>query len=201
VETWFQHAKPKRRQALNKWNKETGGGSGEVHDFIDFCNNDRWLAWMFALDCDTSFLLAASACGQMPAHLQLESGHNDDLVSELGAEDGTARTSSSKSAEKLLAKNKEDVGQLNRLAAQFAQSQTKNQSIPDAPEKPSFHFCMERAAHHREEIKNVEGDGSLSPDTKELTLTMLKRKKKALCKLAEEADAKRHKTGGNDCND
>ena len=42
METWFQYVKPKYRQALNKWNKETGGGSGEVYDFIDFCHNDRW---------------------------------------------------------------------------------------------------------------------------------------------------------------
>ena len=79
----------------------------------------------------------------MLAHLQLESGYCDDLVSELGTEDGASCISSSKSAEKLLSKNKEDVGQLNRLVAQLVQSQSKNQSVPDMPEKPSFHFCME----------------------------------------------------------
>jgi len=192
MDTWFQCIKPKHRQALNKWNKETGGGSGEVYDFVDFCQNNRWLGWIFALDFDACFLLAASTCGQMPGHLQLESGC-DNLVSDLGMEEDV-RSGSKSSAEKLMNKKQEDVNELNKLIGQLVKS--KSQNVPDTPEKPNFHFCMERAACYREEIKNVEGDESLSPDTKELTVGMLKRKKKRLCKLAEEANLKRHKTTG-----
>jgi len=79
MDTWFQYIKPKYRQALNKWNKDTGGGSGKVHKFINYCNHDCWLGWVFALDYEANFLLAASTCGRMPAHLQMESGY-DDLV-------------------------------------------------------------------------------------------------------------------------
>jgi len=45
---------------------------------------------------------------------------------------------------------------------------SKSQNVPGTPEKPNFHFCMDRAACCREEMKNAEGDESSSPDTKEL---------------------------------
>jgi len=52
------------------------------------------------------------------------------------------------------------------------------------PDNPGFYFCMERAAYCREEIKQVELDSTLLPDTKVVTLGMLQRKKKRLYKLA-----------------
>ena len=195
MDTWFQHIKPKYRHSLNKWNKDTGGGSGEVHEFINYCSHDRWLGWVFALDYEASFLLAANTCGQMPARLQLESGW-DDVVSELGEDDTRASSSGRSSAEKKIKKTTDDISDLNKLIGELVKS--KSNTVPDAPDKPNFHFCMERAACYREEIKNVEGDSALSPDTKELTVRMLKRKKKRLHQLAEEADAKRYKTGDDD---
>ena len=94
MDAWFQCAKPKCRHSLNKWNKDTGGGDGAVWEFINCCGHDRWLGWVFALDCGASFLLASSTCGRMPARLQLEAGW-DDAVSELGnEEDARSRMSS-----------------------------------------------------------------------------------------------------------
>ena len=200
MDTWFQHVKPKYRHALNKRNKDTGGGSGEVHEFINYCNHDRWLAWIFALDYEASFLLAASTCGQMPARLQMESGW-DDLVSELDGpdEDGKSRAgSSAASAAKsdkssTVNRQEKNLSDLNQLIGQLVQNQSAATKCPDAPENPSFHFCMERAAYYREEIKQVAEDSTLTPDTKGVTLRMLGRKKKRLYKLAEEAELKRYK--------
>jgi len=62
-DTWFQHIKPKYRHSLNKWNMDTGGGSGEVTEFSNYSNHDRWLGWIFALDYEANFHLAASTCG------------------------------------------------------------------------------------------------------------------------------------------
>lgn len=108
VNTWFQDIKPKFRQSLDKWNKDAASGSGDVQKFVNSCNHDCWLGWAFALDHGVNFVLAASTCGPMPSHSQMESGH-DDLVSELGGpeDDGTSSTlaSDTKSSEKSLIDN------------------------------------------------------------------------------------------------
>jgi len=198
METWFQYIKPKYRLALNKWNKDTGGGSGDVSEFINHCLCDRWLGWVFALDYEASFLLAASTCGMMPRHLQMESGFDD--VSELGDDDtgtrassATKSTKSSKTLESSLNVERTNLSNINQLIGQIVQSRNEQTKCPDTPENPSFHFCMERAAYYREEIKAVSTDPSLTPGTKGVTLRMLGNKKKRLYQLAEKAEAKRNK--------
>ena len=189
-DTWFQHIEPKCRHSLNKWNKDTGGGSGgEAAEFINCCNHNHWLGWIFALDCEAKFLSAASACGRMPAHLHVES-LCDDQVSELD-DDGTQSslsltTCASKSgSDKSIREGKTNVSNLGDLIAQIASSHAAGASTcPDTPDSPGFHFCMERAACCREETKQVENDSALLPDTKEATLGLLQKKKKHLCKMA-----------------
>jgi len=201
MDTWFQYIKPKYRQALNKWNKETGGGDGDVSEFINYCNHDRWLGWVFSLDYEASFLLAASTCGMMPRHLQMESGYAEEAMSELGFDDEATRSSSTSKGKSLsssddrLEQSRKSLSDLNQLIGQLVQSRKEPPTkCPDTPDNPSFHFCMERAACYREEIKNVASDPSLTPDAKGTTLRMLGNKKKRLYKLAEEAELKRQKT-------
>jgi len=165
METWFKYIKPKYRHDLNKWNKDTGGGSGEVSEFINYCNHDRWLGWIFALDYQASFLLVTSTCGQMPRHLQMESGF-DDLVSELGDDEtqtSSARKSSKSTAKSDIEGDKKIQSNLHRLIDQLVQSRNQPTKCPDTPKIPSFHFCMERAACYQEEIKAVAADPSLMP--------------------------------------
>ena len=75
--TWEEYVRPKYKKALDKWNKDTGGGDGNPTSFIDFCAGDRWLVWLFCKDLEANILLANLACGRMPTHLQVESGFED----------------------------------------------------------------------------------------------------------------------------
>ena len=83
--TWEEYVCPKYKKALDKWNKDTGGGDGSPTAFIDFCGSDRWLVWLFCKDMECNFLLACSAGGRMPRHLQIESGFTEEMsMSSLG---------------------------------------------------------------------------------------------------------------------
>jgi hypothetical protein len=76
-------------KALDKWTKDTGGGDGGPVKFIDFCERDRWLVWIFCKDLEANFLLANSAGGRMPAHLRVESGFNDEVSCITGSDGST----------------------------------------------------------------------------------------------------------------
>lgn len=82
--TWDDYVKPKHKKALDKWNKDTGGGDGAPTSFIDYCMSDRWLVLVFVLDLDANFPLACSAGGRMPKHLQTKSGFGGDDMSSIG---------------------------------------------------------------------------------------------------------------------
>lgn len=53
---------------------------------MDFCLGDHWPVMVFLWDHQQNFLLASSACGRMPRHLQVEAGfsHEDEMMSEMG---------------------------------------------------------------------------------------------------------------------
>lgn len=77
AETWKVYVKRKHKTALDRWNKETGGGNGQPWSFVNYCDKDaRWLVVVFLKDVQANYLLAANAGGRMPTHLQMESGFN-----------------------------------------------------------------------------------------------------------------------------
>jgi hypothetical protein len=80
-DTWEMYLRPKYKKALDKWNKQTGGGDGNPTEFINYSGGDRWLVWLFCKDLEANFLLAGNAAGRMPAHLQLEAGFDDQSLS------------------------------------------------------------------------------------------------------------------------
>jgi hypothetical protein len=45
--TWIDYVRPKYKKALDRWNKETGGGDGTALSFIDYCGGDKWLSVVF----------------------------------------------------------------------------------------------------------------------------------------------------------
>ena len=75
LETWKVYIRKKYKTALDKWNKDTGGGNGQPWSFVNFCDRDaRWLVVVFIMDVQANYLLASNAGGRMPCHLQLECG-------------------------------------------------------------------------------------------------------------------------------
>ncbi len=78
--TWNEYLRPKYRSALGRWKQETGGGDGTPPSFIDYCQTDRWLVYVYCKDCETNFLLENNAGMDMPAHLQMESGFSSETT-------------------------------------------------------------------------------------------------------------------------
>jgi hypothetical protein len=87
--TWDEYLKPKYKKALDKWNKDIGGGDGCPTSFINFTAGDRWLVWVFCSDRGTNFLLTNSAAGRMPRHLQLEAGFEEEIDSSVTGSEGS----------------------------------------------------------------------------------------------------------------
>lgn len=80
-ETWKSYIKPKYKHALNRWNKDTGGGDGTTPSFIHYTQGHPWLVYVFCLDKEESWLLSCNACGRMPKGFLVESGFPADLSS------------------------------------------------------------------------------------------------------------------------
>jgi hypothetical protein len=101
ADTWKIYVKKRYKQALDRWNKETGGGNGQPWSFVNYCDRDsRWLVAIFLKDVDANYLLAASAGGRMPNHLQMECGFTATL------EVSSLEDSSSSGKEKSSSENK-----------------------------------------------------------------------------------------------
>ena len=86
LETWRSYLKKKYKDAIRKWDTETGGGSHEPHQFSNFCNRDRWLVWVYMMDRASNFLLFHIAKGQPPEHVGSESGSDicDAILNDEG---------------------------------------------------------------------------------------------------------------------
>lgn len=72
MDTWKIYVRRKYKIALDKWNKETGGGNGQLWSFVNYCEDARWLVVVFLKDVEANYLLASNAGGRMPGHLQME---------------------------------------------------------------------------------------------------------------------------------
>ena len=101
LETWKLYVKRKYKIALDRWNKETGGGNGQAWSFVNYCDKDaRWLVTVFLKDVEANYLLAANAGGRMPNHLQMESGFEKSSpeTSSLSSGDQKSRATRKKKA-------------------------------------------------------------------------------------------------------
>ena len=73
--TWEDYLRPKYRKVLERWFSTTGGGSGLIENFQDYCKNERWLTYVFMIDAEMNFLLASNAQTLVPDELCNESGY------------------------------------------------------------------------------------------------------------------------------
>jgi hypothetical protein len=74
LSTWKTYIKPKYKLAISRWDKLTGGGCSEPHQFSNFCGNNKWLVWIYLLDMDADFLLFSNAKGKPPSFVGNEAG-------------------------------------------------------------------------------------------------------------------------------
>ena len=75
--TWEGYIRPKYKQALSQWMRETGNGNGHPSSFADYTGlgeANRWVAFIFSQDLTIDGLFADSTNGRVPMGSQYESG-------------------------------------------------------------------------------------------------------------------------------
>jgi hypothetical protein len=179
--TWDDYIKPKYKKALDKWNKDTGGGDGSPVSFINFCGGDRWLVWLFCKDYESNFLLASSAGGRMPAHLQAEAGFPEDMSSMGGSENSPAGTKCA-IEEELKAAKKPRTETKTMMEKVVGYIDSKKQEKSSQSDK-----YIRQVADYSHMMVDQSVLETKSPASKDLYVDTLKKKRKAvLQKLHEE---------------
>ena len=167
-ETWECYVRPKYKKALDKWNKDTGGGDGTPESFIDFCAGDRWLVFIFCMDHDANFLLAGNAGGRMPAHLQFESGFSDHS-SLTGSEEHTGSKRSAAEVELSVAKKtREDVRETLDCVRKYLNGKQEDATDSNLRKVANYSSMM---------VDNAVLD-TMSPESKRVYVDSLKKKRK-----------------------
>ena len=188
--SWTEYIHPKSKKALDKWNKDTGGGDGTPNAFIDFCSGDRWLIWIFLIDREANFLLANNAGGRMPKHLQCEAGFDD------GSGDEVSSLSSSNNRSGNASSNEKRVRRLEiELESQKNQRRKVDQSIDyvitrleknDATSNAADNY-IDKVAGYSHKMQDHNTLNTMSPESKEVYLNSLKKQRNLyLQKLKDE---------------
>ena len=170
--TWEEYVRPKYKKALDKWNKDTGGGDGTPASFIDFCGGDRWLVWLFCKDHESNFLLASNAGGRMPSHLQVEAGFED--LSSLGDSTPSAKR---EAIEDELAASKNSRQKLDNTMERVVEYLDKKTDKGDTPHKQRAGYIKEVADYSRMMQDDTVLD-SMSPDSRGYYLDSIKKQRK-----------------------
>jgi hypothetical protein len=178
--TWDDYIKPRYKKALDKWNKDTGGGDGGPVKFIDFCERDRWLVWIFCKDLEANFLLANSAGGRMPAHLQVESGFNDEVSCITGSDGSTPPSKVAKELEdELLSSMRQHKAKLTdtmeRVVDYLDAKQRREQDT-----QTSMDGYIRQVADYSQMMKDSSVLETMSPESKELYVTTIKQQRKSV---------------------
>ena len=179
LETWKVYVKRKYKTALDKWNKDTGGGNGQSWSFINYCERDaRWLVVVFLKDVECNYLLAANAGGRMPAHLQMElssDGSSDEAVgSRL-----TAKKREIIESQKETKKLKADIADAVSLLSTICKGKQEVNKTDIEDEKDRLFIGVEKVNR----TLNDQGIlNSMSPTTRDTYVTVLKAKRRRLVK-------------------
>ena len=197
LETWKVYIRRKYKLALDRWNKETGGGNGQAWSFVNYCDRDaRWLVALFLKDVECNYLLASNAGGRMPGHLQLECGEGvpaemSSLEEDSGdssdarATCGDTRVTTKNKKKKLLVAEKatealkcklSDAMEWVAATCKRRQEQDSN-AVQDITTMNSDQlFTLITKYNHA--LNDTQSLGSMSPITRERWETNLKTKRK-----------------------
>jgi hypothetical protein len=181
--TWDEYIKPKYKQALDQWNKDTGGGGGHPTEFFNFTGGDCWLVWVFCLDKDAHFLLANSAGGRMPRHMQMEAGFEEEIdssVTDMSEHTSTTKRNRIKNAIDSVQEQQKDLSRVMDMVHSFLQKKEEEAS----KEKPrTVEECLQAVASYSQMMSNSSVLETMSPASKDAYVTSLKRQQKSILEL------------------
>lgn len=188
-ETWRSYVKPKYRNALKMWNKRTGNGDGKPSNFVNYCDNDLWICWVYLLDEEkTGGLLASGTEAMVPSHLQNEVGFDNDAdnneVIQLFSSAGKNKCSSQT---KLMKKIDTTGDKISGLIDTTSKVVAKMESIlSQRTEKTDFDSPGTVTFNKLEKLNKrkamIEDDVVFSPDTKRTFLDKINKEKTELIK-------------------
>jgi hypothetical protein len=210
LETWRTYVKKKYKTALDRWNKDTGGGNGRAWSFINYCDQEsRWLVMVFLQDLKANYLLASNAAGRMPTRLQFECGF--DAMQDMSSLEtaGSSDTDGGNSAgngsiskkralveaeadnkklrtkmEKALDKMDNCFEMINNLCQYKRSTPSEEVPIPVAPavQVRSSDNIFEEVVSVNHALNDTESVKSMSPRTKEVYYLSLQTRRKRLLK-------------------
>jgi hypothetical protein len=185
-EMWESYLRPKYKKALDKWNKDTGGGDGSPVNFINFCAGDRWLVYLFCKDIETNFLLAGNAGGRMPRHLQMESGFSDQ--SSL-----TGSENSQNVLKKRIASGEDELLNAKKARSEILETLSLVRSAMQKKQSPTRGECLNQVASYSQMMVDENVLDTMSPGSKQVYVESLKRERKDLLqKLGGKRDGDRN---------
>ena len=207
--TWDDYLRPKYRKILDKWFSDTGGGGGLLENFQNYCRQEKWLTYVFMLDSDVSFLLAANAKSIVPEQLCNESGYFKKDSGDPSTLTSRAIVSSNSmkgkvaSALKTVEENQSNIAQcvtlmttmLEQRAAAATPSSNANTgsaayltpstlSSTPLPRKRSLVDVLEEAEKLRAHERIIKNDDIFSPNTKNALVAKIQEERKAVLKMA-----------------
>ena len=191
--TWEEYIRPKYKKALDRWNKDTGGGDGTPSSFIDYCAGDRWLVWIFCVDLEANFLLANNAGGRMPRHMQVEAGFDEDMSSVSSSNNKRSVASLEDTVDEARRQRKrlnDTIGRLNDLLDQ------KEKSPPAANmvQVDQVDQYIEQVAKYSQLLQDPNVTHDMSPASKSAFLSTLNKKRKDVIKKMAAKDDSEEET-------
>lgn len=176
--TWRKYFLPKYRKYLHKYDLDTGGGPGGKAHFQEYCENSKWVAWVYLLDEDMGFLLSGNASPTVPDHLKNEPGSNNSKSSKHLLHKRAMEHSENLNDVMAITKDvlsKMDVFVTNKASVQV-----------DTPLTAAYKKYEELGKRQ----KVIQDDDDFSPNSKEVLMASIKDQKKIqanifACKLAE----------------
>ena len=164
--TWKTYLKSKYKEALDRWNKETGGGDGTAPSFIKYCGGDKWLAPIYCKDLETNFLLASNAGGRMPAHMQCEGGFDINDPSSLTTPSNFKRVSATETMADFLVAKREHTRTVSRFTNEVSKMASHLQTLVDARKTDSSDEAIKEIGELSKALKDDALMNTFSPESR-----------------------------------
>ena len=213
VDTWRQYVRRKYKTALDRWNKQTGGGDGQPSAFVEYCDNDaRWLVAVFLKDMEANYLLASNAGGRMPHHMQMECGFelvvqaprtgNQDISSLEGSGPETSGTSNeqappARSINTIKRMAEDDALATKKLKSEMTVTFSKIATLCDEKKKDPKAELLESVWKMNKAINDTTSINSMSVTEKETYMAFLMSERgRLICEMSKMMEGNSIGNGG-----
>lgn len=204
---WYDYVKPKLKKAYSRWWSQTGGGSREVENFINYSSDGHntypFLTWVYVIDAESDGLLSSNSGAKRPAEFAAsEAGFentDNDLFSdhEAGDEVGSTLNSFNTPSDGVGIGKKgrnsrkgRSGGKADMFSAMAAEGQKSINKLVDMVEarmekieqstQDPIDVKFEQIEKVDSQKRRVENDGDFSPTKKDKLIEILKKRKKQL---------------------